>query len=377
MSRRVTLLALALMPVLVVIMFAAAHTVSEMRTQNVSQSYELAIGSSSVRVEPLPQVATTTPTSTNALWFVGDVMLSRQVGQFAASNGHDYPWRGVTQVFGKDLVLANFESCFSPTKTFTREHSMRFPVDPVLVDWMRVVGITHVSQANNHGLDCGQADLDFSRKNFIANGIVPIGHPVRVDDTSVTYVELGEQRIGILAFHTLFSPPATSELESIISSMASSSDLQVVFVHWGDEYIQSAVPSQRLLARELARLGIDLVIGHHPHVVQDIERIDDTLVVYSLGNFIFDQYFSVPVQQGLITRLVSSPEGLSLSLVPVSTQGTPTQPHLMSEIEARSFLSEMAARSDARLSDQVMAGTIDLNFLATSTKSSIIAEPTL
>lgn len=324
-----------------------------------------------------PEVLVETPaevlTATSSIWMVGDVMLSRQVGERLTLRGGDFPWVNFIEHFSGSYVLANFESCFSKTVLFNYAAPFRFPVRPELSTALAKNGITHVSLANNHALDCGHADLGYSRRHFFDSGITAFGHPLTLSDESVAYLTLGEQRIALIGLHTLFSEPTKSEISAIIASTTKQSDMQVVFVHWGEEYQALSSAKQRSMAETLAQAGVDLVIGHHPHVVQPIERIGDTVVLYSLGNFIFDQYFSEAVQTGLTVQLDAS-DRLSLSLYPVTSIGTQNQPNFMTASSTESFLSELAMRSDVALKTQIMAGNIDLSFLATSSKSAIITQ---
>lgn len=308
------------------------------------------------------------------LWMVGDVMLSRQVGQFARERGYDYPWRGVQGLFASsDAVLVNFEACVSATKTFAWEQSMRFPVEVALLPAAASSGVTHASLANNHALDCGAADYTFTQQVLGGLGITPLGHPVKITQLSVATTTVGTMKLGLIAIHTLFADPKTSDLEMQIGALASTTDFQIAFVHWGVEYESKARQPERVLAQRLAKLGIDLIVGHHPHVVQDIEWVGETLVLYSLGNFIFDQYFSDEVQQGLVVALEPDPY-LHLRLVPVSSAAVRTQPQPLSGEEQGQFLRDLASRSEVSLREAILEGVIPLRTnLATSAKPGMIA----
>ncbi|MBY0310015.1 CapA family protein [Patescibacteria group bacterium] len=312
-------------------------------------------------------------TATSSLWMVGDVMLSRQVGERMAIRGADFPWKAVRDTFIGSYVLINFESCFSKNTIFNYEESFRFPVQPTVADALADNGITHVSLANNHALDCGPQDLSFTRAVFTETGIDSFGHPVELGSSSVSYLMLGKTRVALIGLHTLFAEPSTTELSETIEAAKSVSDIQMVFVHWGEEYIEEASPRQRQLANTLAALGVDIIVGHHPHVVQPVERIGDTLVLYSLGNFIFDQYFSAAVQTGLAVRFDIKPS-LALTLQPVTSIGSQNQPRLTTSTSTISLLGALAKRSDPALEAEIRSGTIDLSFLATSTKSAIITQ---
>ena len=131
-----------------------------------------------------------------------------------------------------------------------------------------------------------------------------------------------------------------------------------------------------MLATKFSELGADLVVGHHPHVVQGIEKINNTLVFYSLGNFIFDQYFNQPVRQGLVLQLMeNSNSKLELNLIPVSSEETLAQPKLMNESAKSLFLKNLARYSSIDVVEDIKAAKISLdNLLATSTETAIIAE---
>jgi len=311
--------------------------------------------------------------ATHTMWFVGDVMLSRHVGQLALRHGVDYSWSQVAHIPDPgNLFVINFEACFSNKSHFSYEQSMSFPVKPDLLAGLVGARVTHASLANNHGLDCGFDDYEFTKQHLATGGIVAFGHPTQVGEDSVATTTLGEYRVGILALHTLFVDPDEVKLKSAIESLASATDIQIVYVHWGNEYEEISSSKQRSLAETLANLGIDLIIGHHPHVVQEIAQVGDTMVVYSLGNFIFDQYFSIPVQQGLVVGLETSRDNLRLRLYPVTSEGHPAQPRLMQRDEAGEWLRVLATRSDQRLAEAITAGYIDLP-LAKLTNSTIIA----
>jgi poly-gamma-glutamate capsule biosynthesis protein CapA/YwtB (metallophosphatase superfamily) len=320
--------------------------------------------------------STTPPLPVRGLWITGDVMLSRQVGTYMGREGDDYPWRRLPdQDFpGTDYLLINFESCLSKVAAFSPAASMRFPVPAHATTALNHVGITHASLANNHALDCGPKDLEVTRIAMEQAEIVPVGHPTQLGtSTSVTIIELGKHRIAVIALHTLFVSPTESVLRSVIEYASGQSDYQLLYVHWGDEYLLSAGRAQQNLAKTVADLGVDLVIGHHPHVVQDIGLVGSTTVVYSLGNFIFDQYFSGPVQEGLVVRLDGGATKPMLTLHPVTSRDSRTQPRFMTEAEAAEWLANLAARSDERLQSDIAAGRLSINqVLATSTKPAII-----
>ncbi len=312
-------------------------------------------------------------TGTTTLWFLGDVMLSRQVGRFARERSPDYPWQRINGTFAEAYVIANFESCLSKTQTFSNEAQLRFPVDPSLVSSIQRAGVTHVSLANNHSLDCGPADYQYTKAAMASSGIVAFGHGVRTDSESVTYIEIGTSTVALIGIHTLFVSPDLSSLRTLLTQTDLKSDFQIVYIHWGNEYELVSSRAQQTLATELVAAGADLIVGHHPHVVQEIGLINGVPVVYSLGNFIFDQYFSVEVQRGLMLKLEWLPTP-TLSLHPITSADSRTQPRSMTADERVEFLKSVALRSDPMLRSYVAVGVLPLHLLATSSKSAIIVQ---
>ena len=145
-------------------------------------------------------------------------------------------------------------------------------------------------------------------------------------------------------------------------------------MNWGEEYSEVASASKHKLESVLAENSTDIIIGHHPHVVQNIEKINETLVFYSLGNYIFDQYFSDSVQKGLMLKL-SLENGLKIELLPVSSLENHAQPKLLVAKEKTVFLEELALRSDNALVEQILAGSLALTVaLASSTEVAIMTE---
>ena len=92
-------------------------------------------------------------------------------------------------------------------------------------------------------------------------------------------------------------------MQKSITALRERVDLIFVSLHWGEEYqLQSNVEQQRI-ARALIDVGADAVIGHHPHVIQEVEEYNGGWIFYSLGNFIFDQYFSPETMEGLVASV--------------------------------------------------------------------------
>lgn len=312
--------------------------------------------------------------ASTTMLFVGDVMLARHVERLSRRFGTDYPWRGVQPLFESvDAVVVNFESAIPQVHRPTADFTFRFSTPSLLVEPLAALGVTHASLANNHSYDFGAAEYVHTREQLMAEGIEPFGHPYRINDLSVTYVTSGDSTIALVGIHTLFRTPTREELADFLTSVKATSDIQIAYIHWGIEYAYEPSEQQQSLAATLVSLGVSAIIGHHPHVVQSIGIVDEVPVFYSLGNFIFDQYFNPSVQEGLALRVYVSDSELEYELIPVTSRATRSQPHVMTGEEKKQFLLQLAQRSNARLQSDIVTGRITQR-LATSPQNSMMTE---
>jgi poly-gamma-glutamate synthesis protein (capsule biosynthesis protein) len=114
-----------------------------------------------------------------------------------------------------------------------------------------------------------------------------------------------------------------------VEKLKKKADVVIVSLHWGDEYRQKPNSRQIKIAHQLIDAGADLILGHHPHVLQPIEEYKDGVVVYSLGNFVFDQRKSA-TRKSVIFRAKLSKKGVEeFSTLPV--QITDYRPCLVKE----------------------------------------------
>ena len=291
--------------------------------------------------------------------FTGDIMMARSVERWMNENGADYPFRNVAALAASSsAVVSNFEAAISEVHIPTPPLIMRFSVDQRFIPALRRSGVTHVSLANNHTLDYGQSAYRNTRAMLAANDIVSFGHSTTLSTSSITYIKAGSTTVSILAIHTLFVAPNPVILRDLVEYMKKTSDVQLAFIHWGTEYKPSHDAGQATLANYLVTLGIDAIIGHHPHVVEDVQLIGNVPVFYSLGNFIFDQYFSTPVQLGLVLRLDFTADNLVFTLLPVTSLDSHGQPRVMNDTEKATFLANLSLKSAPALAPNIKAGKV-------------------
>lgn len=339
-----------------------------------SNKIQYAYGQVKSITHSIPSVTPEEVNSKDSVYFLGDVMLARDVERKLINYGASYPYKNITFDKDTDFVLANFEAAIPKVHIPTRDNTFRFSVNKNFLVGLSEAGVTHVSLANNHSFDYGVDGYNNSLLQITENKMAPFGHPSKISTSSVVFLETNNKTVSVIAVHTLFLSPDTKDLLSTIDYARSLSDIVVVYVHWGEEYSPLPSKSQVRLAQLLSEHGVDIVIGHHPHVIQSIERIGDTIVFYSLGNFIFDQYFSTDVQTGLVLKLNLQDES-SLELLPVTSLGNRAQPSYLEPDQKADFLENLTKNSAQGLKNEIQNGVIFLpKKLASSTELVIMAE---
>lgn len=235
------------------------------------------------------------------LTFVGDIMLDRYVRTEIRAKGFAALVAPIKKELTGDLVVANLEGPFTnSTKHAVVGGSLSFTFEPYLAKHLRAAGFTTVSLANNHTLNQGQSGLLSTRSTLKSAGITYFGDPVnRRGFVSTTTVN--GTRISFVGHHGLVAGLTTTLTE--IRQAKKVSDVVVVMPHQGTEYQLKFSAKQQSDYRKMIDAGATMVIGAHPHVVQPIEIYKGKLIAYSLGNFLFDQYFSADTQQGLLLHI--------------------------------------------------------------------------
>jgi len=175
--------------------------------------------------------------------------------------------------------------------------------DPRWAEVLRAAGIILVSLANNHMMDFGEAGLFSTMRALDSAGINYVGAGKNSDEACASLLFSAEGRnIAFLArTSVIVTSPSYAEAETPgvafldieetkekIGICKSRADIVVLLIHWGLEEYSYPSPRQLSIARELISAGADIIIGHHPHVLQGLENIDGRLVAYSLGNFLFN-----------------------------------------------------------------------------------------
>ena len=253
------------------------------------------------------------PGEVTTLSVVGDVMLGRQVGERAAAEGDpSYPLRPMQRrLASADITVGNLESTLVAVGPPTQDDA--FAADPAVRSGLRAAGFDAVDLANNHTGDFGAQSLMNTVDLVERAGLLPFGagrnlerarRPAILTRHGVTFGFLGFNTIGETpeagpgrpGASSASMPPRTGPLDRAelgrvlgdVRRLADQVDVVVVMPHWGTQYTERPEPIQEYVARRLVRAGADLVVGGHPHWVQGASMVGDSLLVNSLGNFIFD-----------------------------------------------------------------------------------------
>jgi len=292
---------------------------------------------------------------------VGDIMLDRGVEDLIKQNSIYYPFQKISHFLrGIDIIFGNLEGPIVKNPPELLDNSLKFAFNLDVMKAISWCNFNLFSLANNHTLDMGKEGLEETKRwlrkyqiNFVGN---PLSGNLNNQDFSFSI-----DKIIFLAFNQIF--PFVIREEEIIKKVKTVKSLNpdnflIISLHWGEEYKLINSSAQQKLAHQLIEAGADLIIGHHPHVVQNIEKYQGKLIFYSLGNFIFDQYFSSDTQQGLAVGLEIYPKNLVYRLFPL--QINLSQPVLIEQNKASKFLIQLAKRSDDKLVDEIKDAIIKI-----------------
>lgn len=290
---------------------------------------------------------------------VGDIMLGREVGTLMDKNGYDYPFKNISDFLKNfDLSVGNFEGTVIDKYNYRDGLALKFSFSPKSLAQLIDTNFGVVSLANNHAFDYGPTGFEETKAKLQAVGISPLGQPYDLTKGIVTTVELKDKKISFLAFNATVPVFDTAKAEDLVAKTKAEhpDSLLLVLVHWGDEYKLSHNKKQETIGHALVDSGADLIIGSHPHVVQDIERYKNKVIFYSLGNFVFDQNFSRATQEGLLLGMQLNATTTEVGLFPVNI--IKSQPSLMSKTERATFLASLAEKSPTDLGEEITKSLI-------------------
>jgi len=232
-----------------------------------------------------------------SLMFYGDLMLDRDVRTLIARTGTDFITEKIRRLFwSQDLNVANLEGPITNAEstsvgtTPADKGHFNFTFNPQDAgNFFKQNNINAVNIGNNHILNSRAEGLKETENNLEADSVDYFGSPL--DANNYLLKNINGKKIAFVSYNQ-FSGIGLDKTKDIIADVKKKSDLVVVYTHWGTEYELQATESQKEKAHQFIDAGADLIIGSHPHVVEPLEVYKNKIIFYSLGNFVFDQYFS-------------------------------------------------------------------------------------
>jgi poly-gamma-glutamate capsule biosynthesis protein CapA/YwtB (metallophosphatase superfamily) len=292
------------------------------------------------------------------IMITGDILLAGQAEQLIGEQGFGAPFAGVADVLRRaDLTIGNLE-CSLTTGGTPAVKTWTFRAHPDTAGALVDAGYDLVTLANNHSMDYGAEalietmsalrrcgihhvgageDLASARRHLVVEAGTP---PVRV-------AVLGYSNIRPTDFYASEDRPGTNpaRLSTIADDVAAArcvADSVIVLFHWGDELSTAPSERQRRFAHAAADAGADLVIGHHPHVLQGFELRGRSLIAYSLGNFLFPSRGQT--RRSMMVRYVPARDGpAQVEIIPCIIDGF--RPRVASSKERAAILRHLRALS--------------------------------
>lgn len=301
--------------------------------------------------------------------FVGDIMLDRNVAEKIKKQGFSYLFAGLEKEnfdFKKyDIVNANLEGAVTDNGAhYAPVLENDFAFSPEITGNLKKYNFKIFNLANNHLADQGERGISQTRANLTRLDFKYYGcHDGQVGSCSYYIYEFNGLKIGLAGFSSIYKKFDAAAAEKIIRDLKAKTDAVMVNLHWGAEYSHIFNKAQADMARTLIDAGADLIIGHHPHVVEGVEVYKNKLIFYSLGNFIFDQYFSPDTQSELAVEFNFTSGGQAVvRLLPLIAKQS--QPALMAGRAKENYLQKIAgwSKGEKELLEQIKMGEIKINF---------------
>jgi poly-gamma-glutamate synthesis protein (capsule biosynthesis protein) len=283
---------------------------------------------------------------------------------YQKSNDPEYLFRNVSDIFkNDDITTANLETTFTTT-TDKREKQFNFKGDPSLANSLVLANIDGVNISNNHIYDYNKQGFEDTIKALKTYKINYFGE----SNKWITTVK--GIKFGFLGYQGWSNDnKLLSQIKSDIAALKAENCTVVINFHWGEESKYTPNSTQKALAHYAIDNGADLIIGHHPHVVQSIEKYKDRYIAYSLGNFCFGGNSNPPDKDTFIlqNKFVFDDEkliSLGIKIIPTSissvTYKNDYQPTPLSGNEKNRVL-EKINKLNINLPSQLSENFIDLD----------------
>ncbi|MEM9606699.1 MAG: CapA family protein [Actinomycetota bacterium] len=269
----------------------------------------------------------------------GDVHGESRVARLLAEGGNPLELLRAPMT-DADLGIVNLETAVgSSGRPAAKRYTFR--AAPVLVHRLADAGVDVVSLANSHALDYGTAALFETLDHARAAGLVTVGAGANAAEAyAPAVVETDGGPVAVVGLSLVLSPGWAATVDrpglasghdrgasvAAVRQAAELADTVVVAIHWGRELDRCASRQQRDLARALVDAGADVILGHHPHVLQGVDRSDGALVAYSLGNLVWYHSRLPSAETALVEIDVEAGEVVDHRVIPavIDERGRPS-----------------------------------------------------
>lgn len=294
---------------------------------------------------------------TVTLMAVGDIMLGDSllctghgVGAKVREKGVKFPFLHVAYILHEgDIVIGNLEAVLSESGLDRRRFkSVAMRAMPESVEGLSYAGFNILSLANNHILEHGYVCLLETAKILSQNRINYIGvDAYKAKARQPLIVTAKGVKIAFLGYCLVPDKTAyisVNDHEEIVLDVIrtkSQADILVVSLHWGSEYIEQPAPWQINLAHKIIDSGANIILGHHPHVIQGVEEYNKGLIAYSLGNFVFDMIYLKETRSSFILECRLSKGGIVNYLLHPTYTGLRYAPDLLRGEKKETMLTKL------------------------------------
>lgn len=313
----------------------------------------------------IPQASpeeTTAPLRELTIAAVGDIMLGGTAAPELARFGYDYPFERVASLIRKaDLAFANLEGPLTDRGQAQRkQYVFRSPPDLVASALARA-GFDVVSLANNHSMDYGIEGLRDTMRALARAGIAHAGAGGNLAVArEPAYLDADGKHVAVLAYSLTFpeefwasdARPGTAfghedQVRADVAAARNKAGTVIVSFHWGQEGSIELRDYQRKLGHAAIDAGAAAVIGHHPHVLQGVERYGRGVILYSLGNFVFGSYSPGATRSAIAVLSIRQGRVRELKLYPINVKNAEVvfQPYVLSGAPAAEVVQHISQLS--------------------------------
>ncbi|MDM5221507.1 CapA family protein [Peribacillus sp. NJ11] len=291
---------------------------------------------------------------------VGDVMMGRNVEEVTERHGYEYLFRYMKPYFSdSDYVSGNYEHPALKEEAANYKEAdtpIHLNSNTSGVEAVKDAGFSVMTLANNHMKDFEEQGLLDTIDEFKNAGMHYVGVGSNTEDAkaSIDYADVNGVRVATLGFTDVYGKDAVPKhnqagllnsnpdllfemIGKASDAKQGNADLVVVNMHWGQEYSTSTTTRQKDLAKAIIDAGADIIIGHHPHVLQSFDVYKDGIIFYSLGNFIFDQGWTRTKDSAMVQYHLAEDGKATIDVVPLQIEEATPRPATSSIDKSRVY----------------------------------------